>query len=385
MSHASDSSLSEQFVVNSRLLLGLYIVVPGCLLFVLIDKLFLNGVLLDDHLPLKPSDWAFWTIVFNFPHIISSFITLADKEYISFYKKQFSKGLAVITGSVIVVFVILPILIPDYANYIFAAFFGLFATFTMYHVLSQQFGIGMMLMKVPPSKLYEYWRWSATIASTMTYALVFGRDVVFERDSVMAINLVGFDAFFIVKIFTSLFVIAACYFGYKLTKDSKRKLGTWYVYSNLLMLVSTYLFLLMGYTIFVIAIPRFIHDVTAFIVYCTHDQNRNTRKIKPNYFYRLLAFLPLPSLIICPLLAITLANSISCAAHIADAITGLTAIAEGCASDIGVNSLFTVSDKWPGYMQIYMPLTFICGFFHYYIESFVWKRESIHRHSVSFS
>ena len=76
----TSSFATRNFIVSSPLLLGLYAVLPFSILVVLIDQLFLGEILLKKHLPIKPSDWAFWAIVFNFPHIVSSFITLADKE-----------------------------------------------------------------------------------------------------------------------------------------------------------------------------------------------------------------------------------------------------------------------------------------------------------------
>src|SRR5690554_867538 len=46
-----------------------------------------NNQLRDQVLPKNPSALAIWTVIFIFPHITSSLITLLDKDYLSFYKK----------------------------------------------------------------------------------------------------------------------------------------------------------------------------------------------------------------------------------------------------------------------------------------------------------
>ena len=44
----------------------------------------------------------------------------------------------------------------------------------------------------------------------------------------------------------------------------------------------------------------------------------------------------------------------------------------------------SVENPLPDYMRVGMQIMFVCGFFHYHIEGFVWKREAIHRHSIAF-
>ena len=173
--------------------------------------------------------------------------------------------------------------------------------------------------------------------------------------------------------------------GFALTRQSQRKLGTYYIYSNLLMLIAAYIFLIMGYGFFVIATPRFIHDFTAFIIYSAHDQNRN-REIKHNYVYRFLSFLLIPPLVLCPVLAIVLANSIECGAFFTDMLIGFGAdfTFTECVMKHGWTQRESLVDI-PLSMQVGTQILFVCGLFHYYIESFVWKRDSIHRHAVKFT
>lgn len=336
--------MARKFQINSRLLLSLYLIIPFCIVVVILDQFVFDQVLLKQYLPVQPAEWAFWVLVFNFPHIVSSLVTLADKEYISFYKKRFGTALLVITVGILALTALLMALPPVLAQNVYGVFFAFFATYTMYHVLSQQFGIGMMLMKVRPCKQYEHWRWLSTITTTGMYAMVFGRG---QMD---AIFIGGFSAYDIANVVAGIALVAATFIGFRLTQQSQRQLGTYYVYSNMAMLIATFVFMQMEYTVFVIAIPRFVHDLTAFIIYSTHDQNRNAEK-KTNYIYKALAILPLPPLLLCPLLAIGLAGSI----------------------------------EWYMPILLFKVFYFICSFFHYYIEGFVWKRDAIHRHAVTFS
>ena len=76
--------------VSQRMLLALYAVIPITLLIAAVDTWALNGYLLQNYLPSNPASLLLWAIIFNFPHIISSFITLADDEYIPYYRRRFA-------------------------------------------------------------------------------------------------------------------------------------------------------------------------------------------------------------------------------------------------------------------------------------------------------
>jgi hypothetical protein len=371
----------RNFAVSSNLLLALYAVVPLSILLALVDQWFLSGVLRDEYLPTNPSTLIWWAIIFNFPHIVSSLVTLADEEYIKFYKARFIKALLVITAGVFTINFIVPQLLPGQPSLMIGMlFFVFFSAYTMYHVLSQQFGIGMMLMKVRPTKQYEAWRWLATLATTIMYAMVFAKwgDKPFMNTPFSFYQWLGFAAGF--------FIVLSVIQGFYLTLGSQRQLGTWYVYSNLLMMICTYALLMMGYQFFVIAIPRFVHDLTAFIIYSTHDQNRN-RQVRRNYIYRWLKFIPIPVMFLCPLLAIALAHSVQCGSFYIDLFLGFDEGAKAF-NECPLTRFYEPTGEnngLPVYMQLWAQIMFICGFFHYYIEAFVWKREAIHRHSVSFT
>jgi len=111
----------------------------------------------------------------------------------------------------------------------------------------------------------------------------------------------------------------------------------------------SYLFILTGYIFLAFFAVRFIHDLSAFAFYATHDQNRNSTQRK-NYIYKLLEIVPLPVLILTPLVAVGFA-------YLARVTTdGLTI----------------------GYVVLVL-----LGMSHYYLESIMWKRDTPHRKHIS--
>lgn len=366
------------YKVSSPFLLSLYAIIPLCFLLVLFDYLFFGNQLRDTYLPKNPATLVIWAIVFNFPHITSSLITLIDDEYIPFYKKRFTRVLIAIALFVFTINIAIPLLFPGAVSMVITALvFAFYATYTMYHVLSQQFGVGMIMMKVKSgSAAYERWRWLATAGASFMYGMVFGEEYL------KMIQLGEYNAYEIAQVLAAIFIVLATIQGYALTKLSQRSLGTWYVSSNILMLIATYVLLALDYGFFVIAIPRFVHDITALTIYSVHDQNRNSVK-QHNYIYRRLSFLGVPPLILCTLLAIVVANTVQCGSYLFDSWLGFVSVSECALSHFYTPS--TAANPLPQSMQIWLQIMFICGFFHYHIESFVWKRDSIHRHAIAFT
>ena len=246
----------------------------------------------------------------------------------------------------------------------------------MYHVLSQQFGIGMMMMGVRPDNRYEHWRYLSATAATLMYLLAFA------GPNLKSIHLGEFNLYFIIQTIAAVFVVLASFAGVRLLRDATKRLGAMYVASNILMLYAVWVLCWMEYSVFVVLIPRFVHDLTAFIIYSVHDHNRN-RESQHNFIYKALSFLPFAPVILCPLIAIVLANAVECGAYFLDFSLGFNPAVN---SECFATHFYTpaVANPLPDHMRIGMQIMFICGFFHYHIESFVWKRESIHRHSLTF-
>ncbi len=343
----------------------------------LIDAVFLSYQLRDQLLPKNPSALLIWAIVFVFPHIIASFITLLDKEYWAFYKKRLLKALVLISSAVFCINLLLPHLL-DATQYrtLAITFFIFYSAYTMYHVLSQQLGIGMVLMQRPSSgAAYERLRWLASIGGALLYLMVFAEYFL------KGIQWQGYSVYSIAQITAVIAIALASIQGVWLAKQSKRALGTWYNASNLIMLWAIVILLSLGYSFFVIAIPRIVHDLSAFMVYSVHDENRNQIK-QHNLLYKKLAFLGMPITVICVFAAILIANTIQCSSFVVDTWLGF----QGNNTCV-LHRYYTSgnSTTLPSSMQLWFQLMLITGLFHYYIESFIWKKDSLHRHQVSFS
>ena len=375
---SKDVSLSQrQLSVPNKLLLALYAVIPLSLIAAFVDSVFFSHAL-RDFLPSNPVELMWWAIIFNFPHIVSSFVTMADKEYLTHYKPRFKKALLIIISGVLLFNYAMPLLVSEQVDMgLHGLFFVFFAGYTMYHVLSQQFGIGMMMMGVRPDNRYEHWRYLSSIAATLMYLLAFAgpnlKTVVWE----------AYNLYVVIQVIAAVFVVLASLAGLRLLKEGTKRIGMIYVAANIIMLYAVWVLSYMEYSVFVMLIPRFVHDLTAFIIYSVHDQNRN-RVVSHNYIYKALSFLPFAPVILCPLIALFLANFIECSAYFIDFGLGFNPAVN---SECFATHFYapTVENPFPDYMRFGMQIMFACGLFHYHIESFVWKRESIHRHSISFS
>jgi len=319
------------FYIQGKWLLALYAVVPILALIVIMDIWLFDVELKAQYLPDHPARWAYWALIFNLPHIIGSWVTFADKEYLQHYRRQFSHVLPIVFLLVLIVHEIL--------GGMFA--FVVFGFYTMYHVLSQQFGISMLLMGVRPSSNYEWWRWTSSVGAMFLYVIIFTGEATHQYE----FGGIKFNDWCL--LLASIFLIISSLFAAKLAKQAKHQIGVVYLWANVIMLFACLGAAKLEYFAFVVIIPRIVHDLTAFTMYAAHDQNRN--KDQPvNYIYRFLSFTKLPYYILCPLVAICIAYPLTTSpSHIADIIV--------------------------------LTLTY----FHYYFEAFIWKGQAPHRQSIS--
>jgi hypothetical protein len=319
--------------IDCRLLLSLYFIIPVALVVVALDQLFLGQAMLTGMFSMDPSRWAFWTLIFNLPHIVASWVTFADKAYIRHYRSEFTVALPI----VVLLTIVLHVFIGG------AVAFLVSAIYTMYHVLSQQFGITIMMLGIKPNNVYRWWRWLSIIGTLFIYLVIYG------GSDVETANVLDVLAPQLSIAAASLFLGASVFFAYQLDKQSELKLGKYYLWSNVAMVFSCLIVARLGYIAFVIMIPRILHDITAFIVYITHDDNRN-RKKTVNYVYKLTSFSKLPYWLLCPATAILMAYALTTVHNI--------------------------------YVSTFI---FAITYFHYYFEGFIWKGSSLHRQQAHFS
>ena len=318
--------------VHSKVLFALYAIIPAVALLVIADTVWFDQGLKRHHLPSQPDEWAFWTVIFSMPHIVASVMMMADPEYLHAYGRRMVRPVVGIIAFAIGA----PFLLGT------QAFFLIFAFYTMYHVLGQQFGLTLMMLGRKPDRWFSGWKWISVVASFLIYAAIFA--AAFMEREVLGHSLTGWARYAAAAL-----LVLATALAWRLSRESRTTIGRWYLWANVAMLGVCYWLWRMEYSLFVIVIPRIIHDVTAYAVYTVHDQNRNAISPK-NWFYRATAFTRVPPLILCPVLSIFVAY---------------VALR---------NHLFFTST-----------LIYSLGLFHYYIEGFIWKRDSAHRQHVSFA
>ncbi len=326
-------TIKEFSYINPLYLIGLFLICPLLVVTSLVDIVFLDG-LIKKILPAKPEDWAFWLVIFNLPHIISSFLTLADKSNVSKYGSRVLKATLLLIFLSILFNGIIPLNLSGSDLYNFQLiFFACYGFATIYHVLTQQLGVGLILSGVAPDSTYRYFKWFSIWLSYILFLLVISGDQIFDDRS-----------YFVEYIyyFCTVLLIACLYLSGKIASASKTKVGLIYICSNMFMIMSVFIFATLEYTIFALIVPRFIHDLTAFILYANHDSNKFANN-NGNYIYRIFNG-RLPIVIISPVIGMVVAAAIN--------------------SSVAWFLLYSI---------------FIFDFLHYYIESFIWKGGGSHR------
>lgn len=322
--------------IDCRLLLGLYSVVPAAVGLALIDLTALNGWLGAQYLPREPAHWPFWTVVFGLPHIIASMVTMADREYLAHYQGKLLWPLLAF-AAIAAAGLLGPQPVGRQLLFIFIAFY------TIYHVLSQQLGLTLVMMGIPPSRAFKAWKWLSIFAGFAVYTIVYGRGPLgnFSIAGVTLYEGLTYGA----GMLCAALVVAAI----RVTDQARHAIGVLYLWGNVALVLSTFVVLELGYTVFVILMPRVIHDLTAFSVYITHDTNRNRDRPR-NLLYRLTRFTGLPPAILLPALS------------------------------VGIAYAMTTNRHW---LVVNIAIIAI-SFLHYYMEGFIWRGQTPHRSQIAF-
>ena len=322
--------------IDCRWLLALYAVIPLSVLLVTLDLLLWNGWLANEVLPGDPNDWPLWAVLFGLPHIIASLLTMANGEYLSHYRRT---------------------LLPPFCVFLLIAIAGHFgpqpvsynllfvflAFYTIYHVLAQQLGLTLMMLGTRPDRLFTCWKWLAILAGFAIYINVYGMRFLGHWE------LAGVNGYELMTAIGSGLCAAVVVLSWRLTRRAKPGIGRWYLWANAAMLVSALLINELGYTLFVILIPRIIHDLTAYSVYITHDRNRN-RSGSSSLSYRLTHTSSWSPFIVLPLSSLLIAYALT--SH---------------QNHLWVNIVILT-----------------LSFLHYYYEGFIWRGPNPHRQYIAF-
>jgi len=323
---------NEPITVDSRFLLALYAIIPLSFVLIGLDALFFDFAIAK-FLPSNPEQYLWFLFIFNLPHIMASLVTYADRDYISAYKRPLLSGLAI------------SLLLPAafFAVGALNAFFIFIAFYTVYHVLMQQYGISLMLLKRPANKVFQLWKWLSIVAACVLYLHVYRANALAAWTDVS-----------LLEIGTALVACSVpfgLYYFWVIAKDaaisptSKR-----YFLATFLIVIASCVACVIGYPFFLVLIPRFIHDATAFTIYAAHDHNRNLTA-HHNVIYRAFKPLHISPVILCLPLAVALA-------------------------------WYFTAYQYDSPVVMYCLVVFML--LHYHMEGHMWKRGTPHRQNVSF-
>lgn len=332
---------SVRLKVSGRFLLGIYAILPLCLLAMLLDQLFFGESVLRA-LPTSPESFFVFQLVFGTPHIIASSVLLAANTD---YLRTYWVGLILFTLVILLFFVVGSLFIP------YEVFLALVGAATVLHVIKQQVGIGKGMCRLS-GLVYEAWGWTLIVfGSILYYAVYMGAE--FSVETAAWVRGVLWTLGGVAMVLT-----VVCHQRIATAK------GRLYLWANLLMVLQSGLFYEWGYSFLAILGPRLVHDLTAFTFYIAHDVNRHGTQPQ-NLLYRLVNKLGLGVYWVCPALAVLITYLIG---EYVDPLAQLV-----------VPTLF-------GYDLPYLASFLIVGYLgllHYYTESFTWKQGSPYRQHVA--
>lgn len=322
----------RNIAIDSRFLLAINAIIPLSFLVIVLDTSIWGGAV-KQFLPHKPEDYAWFSFIFNLPHIVASFVTYADRDYVRHYKWQLARSaMLCITISSALAFFISP-----------TFFFMCFSVFTIYHLIMQQYGISLMLMKRRPNLIFQFWRWLSLAAGASVFLGVYRPEQMIDGTNI------GWETGGYIMLFLSIPFAILFYWQEMRGDDISRTSKAYYVMSCLIVVAACFASS-MGYPFIMVMIPRFIHDGTAFTFYAVHDHNRNL-ETSHNWLYRVLRPLHISPLVLCLPLSI--------------ALTWYFAMHEYDSLPVMIFLLF---------------ITLV----HFHMEGYMWKRDTPHRKHVSF-
>ncbi|HEY8218821.1 MAG TPA: hypothetical protein VIF86_01860 [Methylobacter sp.] len=340
---AQDIIDDNQLTISFRLLLGLYAIIPLCLLLQLLDSWFWQGFL-QQNLPSSPKHFLLFQIIFGTPHIVaSSILLMSNTEYLKLYKLK----ILMMTAAIIMVFGVGSLFIPYKALYVTVA------AWTVYHVLKQQIGVGRSLYRLPDWAFYLL-LWMSVAAGIFIYIGIFMKNSL-DAQLLESIRLAAG------ALCAGLVCVALLCERYVTTQPAR-----YFLWSNVLLVLSSFYLFVQQYYFLAILIPRLVHDVTAYVFYVVHDYNKHHRQPK-NSMYHYAARCHLPIFIVLPLCSFALTFALQ--SYGDDAVNAITEFF------FGVEIRKAITLGLLGYLAL----------MHYYTEAFTWKQGSPYRRFIGFS
>ena len=337
------SRTARKLTVSFRWLLGLYAIIPLCVLLQWLDSGFWHGAL-REILPSRPTHLLLFQVIFGTPHIIASSILLAsNREYFKTYQAK----LLWMTMALAVIFGVGSLFIP------YRAFYVMVAAWTVYHVLKQQHGVARGVCRLPDWAFYLL-LWLSVSAGLFVYIGIFLNNSL-EPQQLLWIKTAAASL-------CACLVLGAWY----CQRYVSTAFGRWFLWANVLLVLSSFYLFIQQYYFFAILVPRLVHDATAYIFYVTHDYNKHHAQPQ-NFIYRAAKRCRLSIFVVLPIVSFLLAFVLQ--AYGDAMVSYLTQVL------FGVEIRKAITLGLLGYLAL----------MHYYTEAFTWKQDSPYRQFIGFS
>ncbi|MDI1302800.1 MAG: hypothetical protein PSX71_12920 [bacterium] len=319
-------------ILAPAFLLKILAIIPALGLFMLADYFFFD-MRISNSLPRAAEKTGWLNMLFMFPHVIASFFTFMNREYIVAYATRLGLSSTAILGGIV--------LIPVFSTNDLIILILL--VYTAYHQVSQQTGIAALIAQ-SKATTHQLWKWGYL---TIMLALVFS--AALKKSGVISV-LSAYPYNHAFKAALGLLFIGYAWVCFSTARQSRTRMGTFYIAGSTALIAVNCVLFYFEYYLYMLFLGRFIHDATAFSFYVSHNVNRN--KSKPQSLSsRIRESLRIPEYILTPAAAL------------------LTAV------------LLTtlVPDRY-----LLVILLFL-AFFHYYWEGVMWKKGSPHRKYIALS
>lgn len=328
--------------VSFRLIIGLYSIIPICLLLYWADQTLWNHFL-QEQLPSSPGHFLLFQILFGTPHIIASSILLVtNKDYLQVFQRK----ILLMSGFIILFFGVGSLFIPYKILYIISA------CWTVFHVLKQQHGIGKGICRLPSHAFYLLLGLSVA-AGIAIYMGIFLKNSLTQNQA---------DGLKTIASGLTLILIFATVYSQRFIATTFGKAFMW---ANTLLIVSSFFLYSQQYYFLAILIPRLVHDATAYFFYVVHDYNKH-HKQPQNWLYQLTSRVHLPIYIVLPVLSFMLTYLLQ------------------AYSDELINWISLTLFGTKVYKAITLGLLGYLALMHYYTESFMWTADSPLRRYIRF-
>lgn len=328
--------------VSFRVVLGLYAIIPLCLLLQGLDSLLWDHYLLKN-LPSSPRHFLLFQILFGTPHILASSLILgSNSDYFHFFKTQ----IITVSLAIILVFGLGSLFLSYRTLYVLTVFL------TVFHVLKQQHGIARGVCRLTPRYFYSLLGISV-LAGICIYLGIFLRNSLTPEESAW------------IKDSSTYLCLALIVMTLISQQYVTTPFGKLFLWSNTLLVLSSFYFYRQEYYLLAIMIPRVVHDATAYIFYVTHDYNREQQH-PGNPLYRLAQRCNVHVFLVLPLLSF--------------ALTFLLQTYGDMLIQVSMQYLFS----WEVNKAITVGLIGYLSLMHYFMEGLTWKQGSPYRQFIKF-